>query len=240
MKKTPFLIALTNPINLAMLALIAAAGLCSAWWLAFPGLVIWLVMVLIIAREPTLQFRHVLEKRPPLAARFQKKFDPINRSLTRIFNTIASSKVVFKRALQPVLKTAVALVDQAYTLCQTLTPMENNRLVTNANDNGLLLELDNINTKIENATDQIIKREYQQAYDAIKVRLEQQDRFETQLDRVDAQLVSLRNDLDNLLSTIISLQSKPKSKIQQKTPEIISKLNKEIEAFRAFEKNITV
>jgi hypothetical protein len=239
MKKTPLLIALTNPVNLAMLALTAAASLCAAWWLVFPGLILWLVMVLIIAREPTLQFSHVLENRPPLAQRFQKKFDPINRALIRLFNTIAASKPRTRRLLQPVLKTAVELIDQVYTLCLQLTPVENNQLVTQSSG-GLLLELENIRTKIEKAEDPVIKREYRQAYDSIKERLDQQDKLATQLDRMDAQLVSFKNEMDNLLAEVVSLQSKSKAVIHEQASEIVKRLNQEGQAFLAFTHEIHI
>ncbi len=239
MKRTPFLIALLNPINLAMLALITAAGLCSAWWLVVPGLILWVVMVLIIAREPTLQFSHVLENRAPLAQRFQKRFEPINRSLTRLFNTIIACKPRLRRELQQVLKSAVDLVDAAYGLCLRLTPMENNRLV-NESTGGYLLELENIQTKINKSDDPVIKREYQQAYDAIKARLERQDEFETQLARVDAQLVSLKNDMDNILAATVSLQSKSGQEARDQIPGILQNLDDEKQAFQRFEREINL
>ncbi len=238
-KRTPFLIALLNPLNLAMLALVGAAGLCSAWWLIFPGMTLWLVMFLVIAKDPTLQFSYILENRAPLASRFQKKFEPINRSLTRLFNTIRSSKTRLRRQLQPVLKTSVELVDRAYGLCLRLTPMENNRLVTQ-NTGGLLLELENIQTKIDNTEDPVIKREYQDAYHSIRERLEKMDTFDTQLERVDAQLVSLKNDMDNLLATVVSLQSRPVSEARKEVQPILDQLGQEIQAFQSFEKEINI
>jgi hypothetical protein len=53
--RPPLLTALLNPVNIAMFALTVAAGLCSAWWLAPVGFVLWLVMVVIIARDPGVQ-----------------------------------------------------------------------------------------------------------------------------------------------------------------------------------------
>ena len=43
-RRSPWLTALINPLNLAMLALAVAAGLCAAWWL-LPGL--WAVLYMI-------------------------------------------------------------------------------------------------------------------------------------------------------------------------------------------------
>ncbi len=237
MKKTPFLIALFNPSTLSMLALTAAAGLCAAWWLAPVGLVIWAVMVATIAREPTLQFTHILETRTPLAAKFQKRFEPINRTHVRLFNAIVSSKRKHRREFQPILQLSTRLIDQAYALCLQLTPMENNRLV-NQTSNYSLLELENMQTKIEHAEDPIVKREYQEAYQAIQRRIERMDHFSTQLDRVDAQMISLKNDLENIYSTIISLQSKPINEVKMAVPEILQSLDQKAEDIERFEREI--
>jgi chromosome segregation ATPase len=234
MKRTPFLIALLNPANLAILGLTIAAGLCSAWWLAPIGLILWIVLMLIIAREPSLQFSHVLESREPLAARFQKKFESINRSQTRLFNSIISSRTKIRRELQPVLKVSSQLVDAAYSLCLRLTPMENNRLVTQSTG-GLILELENMQVKIENAKDPIIRKEYEQATDSIKERIEKIREFTTQLDRVDAQLISLKSNLEELHAQVVSLQSKNVGEISHKVSLLLEELQKELNAFQQFE-----
>jgi archaellum component FlaC len=239
MKRTPFLIALSNPINLAMLGLIVAAGLCSAWWLAPIGLALWIVMMLIIAREPTLQFSHVMDKRAPLASRFQSQFTQINRSHTRVFNAIIGSKNQIRRELRPILQTSSDLVDSVYDLCLRLTPMENNRLVVQSTG-GLLLQLENMQVKIDNAEDPIVKREYRQAYDSLKEQAEQNRRFSSKLERLEAQLVSLKSDLDNLHSRIVSLQSKSPSEVRQEVHGITSELEEDLAAFESFKDDISV
>lgn len=238
-KRTPLTIALLNPVNLAMLVLSIAAGLGAAWWLAPVGLILWVVMVVVIAREPSLQFSYVLENRAGLATRFQKKFDQINRTHTRIFNTIISSKPRVRKELQSVLKTSATLIDSVYALCSRLTPVENNRLVTQSTG-GMTLEMENLQTKINNASDPIIKQEYEQARQSIAHRITQFQHHTTQLDRVDAQLVSLKNELDNLHAAIVGLQSKSVEEIRKAVPEILETLNTEIAAFQAFEREIDI
>jgi len=196
-------------------------------------------MVMVIAREPTLQFTHILDTRAPLAARFQKLFEPINRAHVRLFNVIASSKRKHRKEFQPVLQLSTQLIDQAYAFCLRLTPMENNRLVNQASEYSLL-ELENMQIKIDKSEDPIVKREYQEAYQAIKKRIENMDRFSTQLDRVDAQLISLKNDLDNLYATAISLQSKPIAEVRKAIPEIHQSLNQKIQDIESFERDIHI
>jgi len=51
----PYLDALRHPLNLAVLALAVAAGLCSAWWLFPVGLVVWGIMVVVHAHDLALR-----------------------------------------------------------------------------------------------------------------------------------------------------------------------------------------
>src|SRR5258708_4108597 len=89
-RRSPWLTALINPLNLAMLALAVAAGLCSAWWLLPLGLLLWVVMVLGVARDPSLVISSTMDSRAPLAARFQAPFDRIERSHVSLFNPLPS------------------------------------------------------------------------------------------------------------------------------------------------------
>ncbi|MBI4630594.1 MAG: hypothetical protein HY740_02555 [Chloroflexi bacterium] len=51
--KSIYLTALTHPLHTATLALAVAAGLCAAWWLFPIGIVLWLIMVINIVRDPS-------------------------------------------------------------------------------------------------------------------------------------------------------------------------------------------
>ena len=234
MKRTPFTIALLNPVNLAMLGLTVAAGFCAAWWLAPVGLILWVVMMLIVGREPTLQFSHVLESRAPLASRFQKKFEDIDRTQIRLFNTITAANGRAKRELQPVLDASSKLVDAAYALCLRLTPIENNRLVSQSRE-SLILQLENTQTKIEKAEDEAIRLEYQQVYDSIKDRMSQNSKANALLERVDATLLSLKNDLDTLNAKVVSIQSAPVDQLRQRVAELVRTLETELSEIQAIE-----
>jgi hypothetical protein len=50
--RSPLLTALFHPLNLTTLAVAVAAGLCAAWWLFPLGLLVWLIMVVGVARDP--------------------------------------------------------------------------------------------------------------------------------------------------------------------------------------------
>src|SRR5262245_27154040 len=117
--RPPLLTALLNPVNLAMLALTVAAGLCSAWWLAPIGILLWLVMVIILARDPGVQITFTRQSREPLAERFQNRFDKLDRARISIFNTLQrSNNPALRRSIEPVQTALDDLVEHAYQLSQ--------------------------------------------------------------------------------------------------------------------------
>ena len=46
---------ITDKLNLALLAVALVAGACSAWWLGLIGILLYLVMVVVVARDPSLK-----------------------------------------------------------------------------------------------------------------------------------------------------------------------------------------
>ena len=96
--RPPLLTSILHPLNLSMLALTVAAGLCSAWWLAPVGFVFWLIMVAIVARDPGLQMTFTRQSREPLAQRFQTRFDRLDRARISIFNSLQGVPPSFRNA----------------------------------------------------------------------------------------------------------------------------------------------
>ena len=78
--RSPTVTGLLHPLNLVMLGLVFFAALVAAWWLLPLGLVLWLVMVVTVARDPSLRISHRMQSRAPLAPRFQRYFDRIERA----------------------------------------------------------------------------------------------------------------------------------------------------------------
>src|SRR5713226_997446 len=147
-----WLTALINPLNLAMLALAVAAGLCSAWWLLPFGLLLWLVMVLTITFDPSLRMSETMESRAPLAARFQVPFDRIERSQVSLFNALSAADPRIRTAFRQVQAEADGLVNQAYLLCQRMSALENYRLVTTSSGD-LDSDLKRLQAQVASATD---------------------------------------------------------------------------------------
>jgi hypothetical protein len=203
--RSPILIALVHPLSLAVLGLSLFAGLVAAWWLFPLGLLIWLVMVVLVSRDASLRLNYEVQSRAPLARRFQRYFDRVERSQLSIFNSLASAPVQTRRVLQPVQDQVDALTAQVYALCQRMTTLENYRVVSESQSN-LETDLQHVNAVLDSTTDPVVRREYQESRRSIEERLAKITAAGTLLDRVEAQLLSLASDLDGVVSEVMRLQ----------------------------------
>jgi hypothetical protein len=236
--RSPLLTGLFHPLNLLMLGLAFFAGLISAWWLFPLGLLIWLMMVVAVTRNPTLRISYEMQKREPLAQRLQRTFDRIERAQVGVFNSLSSAPPRVRRALQPVQVEIDALTMQAYQLCKRMTVLENYRMVSQSHGD-LRADLEQIQGKIEKTADPLISREYEDSARALQERIAKLEAVSIQLDRVEAQLVSLANELDGLVTQVIRLQAmEPKSALQH-VPDLVKRLREQRAQLKAFEQEAT-
>jgi chromosome segregation ATPase len=235
--RSPWLTALINPLNVAMLALAVAAGLCSAWWLFPLGLLLWVVMILAVARDPSLVMSSSMESRAPLAARFQTPFDRIERSQVSLFNTLASADPRIRSSFRPVQAETDNLVNQAYLLCQRMSALENYRLVTQSSGD-LDGQLKQLQGQVDAATDPMVKREYQQSLAALQDRVTQLHTTQTQLDRVEAQLSSLSSQMDAALTEVVRIQSLGPAVGAGQAAALAQTLHKQAQDLEAFQKEV--
>ncbi len=235
--RSPWLIALLHPLNWLMLISAVGAGLLAAWWLFPLGVGLWLVMVLSVAREPALQLNHQLQQRAPLAQRFQTYYDRIERAQLSIFHNLAGAPPRMRRILTPIQTEVEALAAQTYDLCHRMTALENYRKVAQSRSN-LLADLQRINLMLENATDAYIKKEYAESKHALEERLDKLQAITQQLDRVEAQLLSLANDMDSTVSQLLRMQALPPGEAEKYAPGLAQQLYKQSAELTTFEQNI--
>jgi hypothetical protein len=226
--------ALFNPLNVAMLGLSVAAGLCAAWWLLPVGLLLWLVMVATAARDPALHLSQTLKRRLVLAARFQGYFDQIERAQVGIFNAVAASDPRTQQALQPVQVQLNAVVDQVYNLCQRMTALENHRLVTNFNQD-LGKSLAGVDQQIASATDAVVRQKYEESRRALQAQAASLQALSTQMERMEAQLSSVAHEIDVMLAEVVSLQALDPEQAVKQTRELLDKLQRQKEELKLFE-----
>jgi chromosome segregation ATPase len=232
--RSPFLSALFHPLNLSMLALTAAAGLCSAWWLVPIGLVFWLIMVIIIARDPGLQITFSRQSREPLAQRFQNRFDRLDRARISIFNSLQSVSPSFRRAIEPVQDRLDELVEHAYQLCLNMTAIENNFVVQKLSSN-LNNDIEKMQENIRSAVDEFGKKDYEETLKSLQVRKAQMKNIETLLSRFEAQLTGTNNAVDSVVTGIVGLKGRDTKQIEGKIPPLMQILQTEQAELKQFD-----
>lgn len=233
--RSPFLAGLIHPLNLLMLGLSVFAGLVSAWWLFPAGLLLWLVMVANVARNPSLRMSHRMQRRKPLAQRFQRRFERLERSQVSIFNSLATAPPRVQRVLQPVQDETERLVDEAHALCRRMTALENYRLVTESQPD-LESELRELNEVIQSTDDAVTRREYEDSYRALQRRTDKLETVSTQLDRVEAQLLSLSNEMDGVMTEMVRLQAVEPDEASRHVEALVEKLRQETAELETFER----
>ncbi|MBN1486152.1 MAG: hypothetical protein JW981_00840 [Anaerolineae bacterium] len=234
--RSPFITALLHPLNLLMLVAAAIAGLISAWWLFPAGLVIWLVMVVLVARDPSLRINHEMQSRTGLAQRFQRYFDRIERSQVGVFNSLASAAGRTRKVLQPIHTEIDNLTKQVYALCERMTKLENYRMVTQS-QSDLQTDLQQINAMIESTGDPVVRREYEESRRSLEDRLAKLQTVSTQLDRVEAQLLSLANEMDSVVTEVIRLQAMGPEAAASEAPALVNQLRQQSQQLDIFLKD---
>lgn len=236
--KSIYLTALTHPLNTATLALAVAAGLCAAWWLFPIGIVVWLIMVINIVRDPSAKTQQAMEARAPLASNLQPLFDRVERVQLKILRAVEDADNDMKNVLQPIQVVTDALTDRAYKLCRRMTSLENYRLVSQTSSSASA-DINLINEKIERATDPIVKRELEETRKSMEARAKKMEDVSNQILRVEAQLLSLANAMDTSLTEIMRLQAADPAEAAAAVPDIVQTLKGQMEQLRKFEKEIS-
>jgi hypothetical protein len=233
--RSPLLIALFHPLNLAVLAWSVAAGLIAAWWLFPVGLLLWLIMVIVIANDRSLRFTYDMQARTgTLSPRFQKLYDQVMRSHDRIAKSLISASGRTRRALAPVQAEVETLTNRVYTACQQMTGPENYLKIANSNSDVegeralLVLSLDGI-------TDPIVKKEKEEALRAVENRAQKNKAIAAMLDRMEAQLSSVVSALDATLADVIRLQAMGAAQAEKDVPKVLQQIREQNAQLKAFE-----
>ncbi|MBN2503435.1 MAG: hypothetical protein JXB38_21845 [Anaerolineales bacterium] len=230
--------ALTNPINLMMLALSAAAGLCSAWWLFPIGIVLWVVMVVLVTSDPNTKIRENISKRPTVAYRFQKTIDRIERSQIKIYNTIQQTSSRHQRAFHSLMAGVNKLSDNAYNLAERMTIVENHR-ITSDSPPDIKDRIKAAELKLETTTDEILRKEQESILQTLQSRLDNVEGLARTLDRAEAQLNSMLTELENTLTEVVRMQSMDAGDLHQPVEAALEVLDRESKEAADFKMQLT-
>ncbi len=235
--RPPLLTSILHPLNLSMLALTVAAGLCSAWWLAPVGFIFWLIMVGIVARDPGLQISFTRQSREPLAQRFQNRFDRLDRARISIFNSLQGVPPSFRRTVQPIQDTLDDLTEHAYQLCLNMTALENNFAVQQISNN-FDDEIENMQENIRKAADSSGKKGDEETLKSLQERKLQMKNISSLLSRFVAQLTGTNNAVDSVVTGIAGLKGRDSKQIAVKIPPLLQVLQTEQTELQQFDADL--
>jgi hypothetical protein len=233
----PLLLALFHPLNLATLGLSLAAGLLAAWWLFPAGLLVWLVMFVVVARDPSLRINQEVSGRNALAARFQPGFDRIQKIQVSIFNALNFAKPNIRRALQPVQEPVDRLTNQIYELCVRMSILENHRLVLDKPGSNPKDALQQLEQKAAQATDPSAKQQYEETRKSLQDSQKNLQGIASLLERTDAYLTNLATVLDGVLTEVLRMQALEEASIAASVKDVVATVEKESRELKDFEQN---
>ena len=237
MNRTTFFYALFHPVNLAVLALAAAAGACAAWWLFPVGVVFWLAMVIITILDPRLAIILLPKSRKPLAQRYQNIFNRIEQARISVFNTLSTAKAPVRRILEPAQRKLDILVNQAYQVLQQISALENNRLVNEMNTRSDS-SLSQTEQKLAAATDPNVKQDQEETRKTLEKRQAQLSSISAVLDRADAHFAALATDVDSIVTRFISLQAANMDQTKSEFPKLLAMIQTEIDQLTKFDQDV--
>jgi division protein CdvB (Snf7/Vps24/ESCRT-III family) len=116
-----------------------------------------------------------------------------------------------------------------------MTVLENYRVVSQSQAD-LEADLKQLDIKIETTEDALTKREYEDSRRSLQERIAKLQAVSTQLDRVEAQLVSLSNELDGIVTQMVRLQAMGPQDAAHYVPELVTKLREEATQLKEFER----
>jgi flagellar motility protein MotE (MotC chaperone) len=218
-----------------MLGLTAAAGLCAAWWLAPIGILLWLIMVVVVARDPSLKITFTRASRQPLAPRFQNRFDQLDRARVSIFNALArANSPTLQKTVEPVQSALDDLVEHAYRLSTRLSALDNNfsvqRVTTNFDD-----EVAEMQKNLNQASDQASKKEFEATLQSLKTRQAQMKAIGTLLTRFETQLTGTGSAVDGVVTSIVSFQGRDPKQVAGKIPALLQSIQTEQSELKQFD-----
>jgi hypothetical protein len=231
--RSPFLTAFFNPINLAMLAVVAASSLCAAWWLLPVGLLLWLVMFLVIFTNPALHFRNRIASREPLAQRFQSRFDRIQQSQLALYSALSGTRQGVQRMMKPLQDEINLATDQAYQLSRRMTLLENHILVSKTYRNPETEKVD-LGLKITGASNPDSRQDFEDALRMVDGQIASLNSMADLLDRFEAQLTTLANVLEGSVTSAIRLLAMEQTGLRSEMASLLTPIQDQLRQLDTF------
>jgi hypothetical protein len=218
---TPFISALVNPLNMIILGASFAAGLLSAWWLFPIGFILWIMMLIFASNDPALKLNTTIEERAPVAYRFQRSFDRIQKTEVKLFNTLNGVSGEVQSELQPARETLKDAIEFIHRVTLSMSGMDNQLSYLKSNTD-YEAEVFKLQDKIEKATDETIKNEYTESLHTLQKQIAYNQHSTTLLDRYETQLSTIASTLEGAATSILRIKTLPIEKIREDIKQIIA------------------
>ena len=84
--------------------------------------------------------------------------------------------------------------------------------------------------------DPLVKREYEESGRSLRGRIDKLDAVSAQLDRVEAQLLSLANEMDSVVTEVVRLQAMGPRDAARYVPDLVKRLREQSAQLKQFER----
>lgn len=232
--RSRWLIAVLHPLNIGMVVGAIMAGLISAWWLFPLGMLLWFIMVMNVANDPAVKLNVVRGQRSSLSQRFQPLFERVERSQLSVFNNMSNTPTRMRKTLQPIQEEIENVVNTTYSLCHKMATLDNYRRVSELRNN-VQNDLRQIERIIAQTEDPLVRQDYEATKDVLQSRLDDQKSLNLLMERVEAQLLNLSNEMDRIVADVLRLQSLGEQEARAQSKEIVEKLRQEAAELTEFE-----
>jgi hypothetical protein len=118
-----------------------------------------------------------------------------------------------------------------------MTALENYRLVTESKSN-LQSDLGRINEAIDTATDPRVKEEYEESRRVLVQRIARLKLVSTELDRVEAHLLSLANRMDGTVTELTRIQALNRDDAARRVQSLVDSIREQSEQLSQFEQEV--
>jgi len=195
-----------QPLALLVLVLAIVAGLTVALWLLPLGLLAYVGIVFISARDPALIGLAQRAPRPRLSSTtFRSQLDAIERTQQEIMRSTSQASGALGQLLLPIGAQSRELVEQAYTLCDKGQIIEHYLATTN--QRALQDQLNALDNRLATTRDTYTQEQLQETRQALVERQSNARDLETYIGRILAQLQNISANLDNVLAETVRLRT---------------------------------
>ncbi|HEX9372449.1 MAG TPA: hypothetical protein VF897_15655 [Roseiflexaceae bacterium] len=229
-----YALAARRPLALLVLAVALAAGLTVALWLLPLGLLAYVAMVLLAARDPELVALAQRPARPRLSSQtFRAQLSAIERTQQEIGRSVAQASGPLGRLLAPIGEQARELVAEAYTLCDKGQVIES--YLATSNQRALQEQISTLDRRVSATTDAYTRQQLQETRQALVDRQGNARDLETYVGRILAQLQNISANLDNVLAETVRLRTADAVSADTATNQVaqrLSDLKADMDAFQ--------